>query len=488
MSDLVVVGAGPAGVTAACRAAELGARTVLVTQGEFGGMAAHDGPVPVRALAHAARLFREARQLGRYGIDTSELSLDYPRLLARAREIVHGISDNTILRSHVDELGVEVHEHAGPVRFVDQHTVQTESGLRLHADGFILCTGGASRGLDVPGAELTTTHSGAWTLTQAPPSMIVIGAGATGVQVASIFAAFGTKVQLFQAGPRILASEDEAISHAVAAAFREQGMVVQEDFGAIDAFEKIPGGVRMHYSRGGLRDAADAAVVVVAVGWTAETAGLGLTACGVQTDRRGFVRVDERQRTTAEHIYAAGDITGRLMLVPQAINAGYVAASNAVDGAGLEVDYRVSPVGSFTDPEFAHVGMAEAEARRDHDVKVVTMPFEAAPRAIIDGRTSGFCKLIVERDSHLILGCHVVGEQAVEIAQLAAVAMAAGMSAEALSRLPLSFPTYAEMLGRAAFVAVRPPGGQPTKLHRIFDGSLQWPSPSAPASPRSPML
>ena len=482
MNDLVVVGAGPAGVTAACRAAELGARTVLLTEGEFGGMAAHDGPVPVRVLAHAARLFREARQLGRYGIGAGESALDYPRLLARAREVVHGISDHTILRSHVAELGVEVHENTGPVRFVEPHIVATESGTRFRGDRFVLCTGGTSRGLDVPGAELTTTHSGAWSLTEPPPSMIVIGAGATGVQVASIFAAFGTQVQLFQAGDRILASEDEAVSHAVADAFRRQGMVVRESFGAIDAFEKIPDGVRMHYSRDGMRDTADAAIIVVAVGWAANTAGLDLAVCGVETDHRGFVRVDAQQRTSSPHIFAAGDISGRLMLVPQAINAGYIAASNAVDDAGLEADFRVDPVGSFTDPEFAHVGLTENQARSEHDVQAVAIPFEAAPRAIIDGRTSGFCKLIVERNTHRILGCHVVGEQAVEIVQLAAVAMAAGMSADELSRIPLSFPTYAEILGRAAFIAVHPLGRETTELRRIFDGSAQWPGQCAPGT------
>ena len=480
MGDLVVIGAGPAGVTAACRAAELGARTILVTQGAFGGMAAHDGPVPVRALAHAARLFREARQLGEYGIGAGELRLDCPRLLARAREIVHDISDHTILRGHVDELGVETHEHAGSVRFLDPHTIETGAGQHFRAHQFILCTGGTSRRLDVPGAQLTSTHGAAWTLTQAPPSMIVVGAGATGVQVASVFSAFGTQVQLFQAGPRILATEDEAVSHAVAAAFRERGMLVRENLGAVEAFEKRPDGVRMHYSCDGVRQTADAAVAVVAVGWTADTAGLALAACGVETDRRGFVRVDARQRTTAQHIYAAGDVTGRLMLVPQAINAGYVAASNAVGGAGLTADHRVNPVGGFTDPEFAHVGLTEAEARREHAVQVVTLPFGVAPRAIIDGRTSGFCKLVVERDTHRILGCHVVGEQAAEIVQLAAVTMGAGMSADELSRIPLSFPTYAEILSRAAFVAVHPADGHRTDLRFIFDASTQWPSQTTP--------
>lgn len=455
MNDVIVVGAGPAGVFAAYRAAELGARTALVTSGEFGGMAAHDGPVPVRTLAHAARLLREARQLGLYGITVGELTLDYPRLLTRTREIVHDISTHTVLRHHVDGLGVDVHEHAGRARFVDSHTIETERGLRLHGGKIILCTGGASRRLDVPGAEVTTTHSGAWTLPKVPPSMLVIGGGDTGVQVASIFAAFGTKVELFQAGPRILPGQDEDVSAAVTAAFREQGMLVREDFGAIDFFERTPSGVRMHFSKDGRPDSSAAAVAVVTIGWTADTAGLNLTVAGVESDRRGFVTVDARQQTAAPHIYAAGDITGHLMLVPQAVHAGFVAGTNAASDHELQVGQQVSPVGSFTNPEFAQVGLTEAKARQKHDIVVASVRFDTVPRTIINGRTTGFCKLIVGRASHQVLGCHVVGECAVEIAQLAAVAMTAGMPADELSRIPLSFPTYAGILGRAAYNAAR---------------------------------
>ena len=167
--------------------------------------------------------------------------------------------------------------------------------------------------------------------------MLVIGAGATGVQVASIFNAFGSRIQLFEAGPRILPTEDEDVAAAVAAAFRESGMVVHENFGAIESFEKTPTGVRMIFSKDGHRDSAEAALAVVAVGWVADTAGLNLAAAGVETDHRGFVQVDEYLRTSAPHIFAAGDITGRLMLVPQAIQDGFVAATNAVQGPTMTI-------------------------------------------------------------------------------------------------------------------------------------------------------
>ena len=144
MTDVVVIGAGPAGVLAALRSADLGARTTLVTRAEFGGMAANDGPVPVRTLAHAARLIRDARQLGQYGIIVNEPMLDYPRLLARVREVVSDARVHSLLFQQIRSLGVTVHEHAGLARFVDQHTVVTENGLRLEGDKIIICTGGES--------------------------------------------------------------------------------------------------------------------------------------------------------------------------------------------------------------------------------------------------------------------------------------------------------------------------------------------------------
>src|SRR6266850_5418600 len=204
MIDVVVIGAGPAGVVAALRAGDLGAKTALVTREEFGGMAANDGPVPVRTLAHAARLIREARQLSQYGIIVSEPSLDYQRLLARVKEVVNDVRAHSTFSAQIDSLGVAVHEKAGSARFTDPHNIETESGLRLQADKIIICAGGVSRQLSVPGSHFTATHSDAWGLTSAPCSMIVIGAGATGVQVASIFNAFGSQIQLLHTGPRIL--------------------------------------------------------------------------------------------------------------------------------------------------------------------------------------------------------------------------------------------------------------------------------------------
>jgi pyruvate/2-oxoglutarate dehydrogenase complex dihydrolipoamide dehydrogenase (E3) component len=212
----------------------------------------------------------------------------------------------------------------------------------------------------------------------------------------------------------------------------------------------------MLFSKNSERHVAEAALAVTAIGWVANTAGLDLHKAAIETDKRGFIRVDEFLRTSASNVFAAGDVTGRLMLAPQAIQDGFIAATNAVRGVTLQTPPQsAAPIGSFTDPEYAQVGLTEAKARAIHDVVVCSVGFNSLTRAIIDGQTRGFCKLIANRVTHQILGCHVVGERAVEITQVAAVAMASGMRVDELARVPLSFPTYAGILGRAAASATR---------------------------------
>ncbi len=453
--DVVVIGGGPAGVIAALRAARLGARTALITSAGLGGMAAADGPVPVRTLAHAARLIREARQLPRYGITAGEPVLDYPRLVDRVGEVTAEVRAHSALGQELQQSGVTIYEHTGAARFVDPHLIESAHAPPLRARQFIICTGGMARRLELPGFDLTCTHSDAWGFSSAPPSMLVIGASATGVQVASIFNAFGSHVTLFEAAPRILMSEDHDVAAAVRAALQASGIRVFEQAGTIEGFESCPAGVRLIYTKAGAQDHVEATVAVVAAAWVANTAGLDLAAAGVGTDQRGYVRVDSQLRTTAPHIFAAGDITGHLMVVHEAVREGYLAATNAVLGRTTALPAEVSPIGSFTDPEYASVGATETTASNSRDVIVATERFDSLARPIIDGRPTGFCKLVVDRQLHTILGCHIVGERAVELAQLAAVAMAAGMKVEQLALVPFSFPTSANAIGRAALKAAR---------------------------------
>ena len=211
----------------------------------------------------------------------------------------------------------------------------------------------------------------------------------------------------------------------------------------------------MNFSRNGNRESAEGTLAVVAIGWVANTSELELSKAGVEINARGFISVDEYLRTSATNIFAAGDVTGRLMLVPQAIQDGFVAATNAVRGSAMKLLDQPAPIGSFTDPEYAQVGLTESRAREKYDIATARLDFDSTTRTIIDGRTTGFCKLIVDRTTRKILGCHVVGERAVEITQLAAVAMTGNLRVDDLAQVPLSFPTYAGILGRVAGMLAR---------------------------------
>jgi pyruvate/2-oxoglutarate dehydrogenase complex dihydrolipoamide dehydrogenase (E3) component len=453
--DVVVIGAGPAGTTAALRAADLGAKTALVTRGAFGGMAANEGPIPVRTLAHAARLVRETRQLSRYGIAVTGPSIDYTQLVRRAREVIGEARAHSTLLEQTIKAGVALFEDAGTASFADERTIESERGPTVRGGRVIVCSGGVSRALIVPGADLTVTPADAFGLNDVPKSLIVIGAGSTGAQVASIFNALGSHITLCQTGPRIVPTEDVDVSREVARAFREDGIDVRENFGTISHFERLPEGVRMMVGQGPDTIAVEAEYAVCAIGWIADSEGLNLAVAGVQTNANSFIEVDDTLRTSAEHIYAAGDILGRSMLVPQAVRDGFIAGNNAGGKSRLKVPLGVEPIGSFTDPEYAKVGLTEEEARSAYDVLISCASYEETTRPIVDGRTRGFCKLVIDRSTRLLLGCHIVGERAVEVAQMAGIVMTAKMVVDDLAKVLISFPTYANVLSRAALRAVR---------------------------------
>jgi len=185
------------------------------------------------------------------------------------------------------------------------------------------------------------------------------------------------------------------------------------------------------------------------VGWPGNVDSLNLDQAGVQTER-GYIPVDDFMRTSADHIFAAGDITGRMGLVQRASYDARVAAENAVLGAGQHYKHQIVPHGGFTDPEYGSVGLTEEQARSTDDPLVALVPYSTLDRAVIDGHTDGCCKLIVSRETHRILGAHVIGEQALEIIHLVAAGMASGMWVEQLAELEIAYPTYTAIVGLAA--------------------------------------
>lgn len=448
MYDLLIIGGGPAGVTAALRARELGATAALVERGPLGGACTNDGCVPTRFLAHAARLVRNAAEYEDYGLSGPAPRVDLAQVMECARAMVERIHGKKAIRGHLINAGVDVFERAGTASFLDPHTIRLKDRA-LKGRNVLICAGGHARRLPIVGGNLTLTHSDVWRMTKLPSKLLVIGGAATGCQLASIFAAFGSHVTLAETAVSILGNEDPDVAGEVARAFRARGIDVLTETSVTEVQELSGSRRRVLMTSDGDHIERDFDAVIAAVGWTGNVDDLNLAEAGVKAER-GYITVDRTLRTSMPHIWAAGDIIGRMMLVQCAGEEGLAAAENALLQTERGPKHAVVPHGGFTDPEYGSVGSTESEAREAGDIVVACVPYRDIDRAVIDGRPEGFCKIVVDRESRRIVGAHVVGQQAVEIVQVAAAAMQSNAVIDDLARLEYAYPTFTTAIGLAA--------------------------------------
>lgn len=449
MFDLIVIGGGPAGVTAALRGRELGASVALIERAELGGTCTNDGCAPTRVLAKAARLMRDSSQFASYGLEGERPSLDWLKLMEQTQAAVYALHEKKQLLNRLREVGVNVYERMGETRFLDAHTLVLADGTPLQARKFILCVGGHARRLNFPGAEFALTPSDIWSLKRLPHSVAIVGAAATGCQLASILNEFGAQVSLLEVMPRTLPGEDEAVSQLIDREFKARGIAVSAGIKGVSRIEPIKNGLRLVYTQGNETKTLDVEEIILSVGWVGNIETLNLDTAGVQT-ARGYIVVDDYLRTSAPNIFAAGDITGRMMLVQSASAEARAAAENALADSMHAYQHRIVPHGGFTDPEYGSVGLTEAQAQAQGPHAVATVPYSEMDRAVIDEHTVGLCKLIVSLELHQVIGAHVVGEQALEVTQMIAAGMAAGIRVEQLAELEIAYPTYAAIVGLAA--------------------------------------
>ena len=451
--DVLIVGAGPAGMAAAVRAAELGARVAVVERARLGGTCVNSGCVPTRVLAKTARLYREVRTAYDYGIVVTEPSVDWPQIVRRVRSTVDRVLAAKGYDDVVARLGITL--LSGEATFADSHTLAV-GGRAVTAGSVILCVGGNARRLPIPGAEHAVLPPEILELPDLPRAIAVIGGGHTGAQLATIFHAFGSRVLLLDLAPRILTTEDDAVSAAVTDGFRSRGVQVETGIAGIDQITKDDdGGLRLHWRNASGEHVEVVDTVVMAAGWPANIDSLGLPAAGIQAQRNA-IPVDDYLRSNVPHVFVAGDANGSSMLVQAAVFEGETAAENAVLGAHRTTPHHLLPAGGFTDPDYAGVGLTEEEAReRDREAIVVVVPYEEVERPIIDDREQGFLKLVLDRHRELILGAHAVGENAVEVIQAVAAAMAAGTDVATLAKVKFAYPTYTAIIGEAARSALR---------------------------------
>lgn len=442
--DLAVIGGGTAGLVAAQTAAHLRRRVLLLSEGPLGGECTWNGCVPSKALLEAASVRHTAANADRFGIRVAGVRVDFPAVMDHVHDIIGQIARYED-ESHLEGAGIVVRR--GRALFLDAHTIQVGEE-RFAAEHLVVCTGSRPGIPAIDGLESTPylTNETIFELREQPRRLLILGAGAVGLELAQAFTRPGTEVDVIDVAATFLPREDPDIAAVMRAILESDG--IRFHLGAQpQRVARTDDGVEIT-----VRDAAGESTVrgdqlLVATGRAPNVERLGLETIGVRCSERG-IEVDTHLRTSVSGVFAAGDVTGRLPFTHVAAYQGRLAAANAV-GRQQTASYRVIPWVIFTDPEIAHVGLTEPEARKAHgeSVRVVTLPFTAVDRAVITRRPRGLIKVITSGRPLLghagggtILGAHVAGPGAGELIHEFVVGMQvrafAGRLAEAIHAYP----------------------------------------------------
>lgn len=444
--DVAVIGAGPGGYVCAVRAAQLGAKVVVVEREELGGVCLNWGCIPTKTLIYTAEIYRKLQHAKDLGLKVDGLEVDMKALIKRKNGVVRrnkgGI--DALFRSY----GIQLVR--GDARVTAKGRIQV-GAEEVQAKAIVVATG--SSPAQIPGLETdgdrVLSSTDALNLTEVPARVVVIGAGAIGAEFACIWNAFGAKVTLVEMMPHVVPLEDEEIADLLEKSLKKKGIDVRTET-KVAGIERGKQGVTVTFE-GKKPEPVEADYVLVGIGRklhsdvVSESPGLG-----VKLGRRGEIVVDERMETSVPGIFAIGDVTGKTMLAHGASAEGLVAAANAV-GGDERMDYRVVPACTFTSPEVASVGMTEREARAAGiDVRVGRFSFMASGRAAAMGETEGLVKILGDARTDEVVGVHIMGAEAGELIAEAAVAMKMEATVGEIAHTIHTHPTLAETLMEAA--------------------------------------
>ncbi len=461
--DLVVLGAGTGGYSAAFRAAQLGLRVALVDEDKIGGTCLHRGCIPTKALLESAEALNRARHLKDYGVVLpGEAGVDYAVIAQRRDQVVKRMW--TGLKSLIDKNKVTWVQGRGridgPGRIrvlqAGEDGTPGAGGERvLQATDIIIATGSRVKSLAglVPDGERIVTSDDILLRDTAPASLIIVGGGAVGVEFASFFSDIGSQVTLLEYLPMIVPLEDREVSQLLERSFTKRGVKVITNARFDPAKVKVDKkGVRLEVGpEGGPTEQIAAEVLLVAAGRAANVEDIGLATTKVEVDR-GVIKVNGRMRTAEPHIYAVGDIVGGLWLAHTAGHEGIVAAHTIAGDADVhEIDYVQQPRATYCRPEIASIGLTEQQCKdQGLPYKVGKVPFQAIAKAIIGGEYEGFAKVIGNTETGDTLGVHLVGPHATDLIAEASVAFELEATPAEIGGATHPHPTLSEVLGEAA--------------------------------------
>ncbi|MDR9363942.1 MAG: dihydrolipoyl dehydrogenase [Balneolaceae bacterium] len=423
--DVCVIGTGPGGYVAAIRAAQLGFKTAVVEKRHLGGVCLNIGCIPTKALLRSAEVFESISHASDYGIDVKDFSVNFEGMIKRSRNVANKMSKGVQFLMKANK--IEVLEGTGVFKSSDELSIQDEDGKEqetVKAEHFIIATGARPRqlpDLEIDG-EMIIDSEKAMQLEKQPEKMVIIGAGAIGVEFAYFYNTIGTEVTLVELMETLVPVEDQDVGKELGKIYKKKGIEVLTE-SSVEKVEKKGKGVKVTIKTKDGNKEVEADVVLSAVGVTGNIENIGLDKAGVETEK-GSVKVDkETYQTSADGIYAIGDVIGAPWLAHKASHEGVVLAEMLAGESPIPVNYNNIPGCTFCEPQVASVGYTEKQAKEEgYDVKVGKFPFSASGKATGLGHEEGFVKVIFDEKYGEWLGCHMIGSHVTELIAEAVVA------------------------------------------------------------------
>lgn len=421
MYDIGILGGGPGGYVAAIRAAQLGGKVVLIEKDNIGGTCLNRGCIPTKAMLASAKILKHIKDAESFGLEVNDFKVHLDKIIERKDHIVKQLTGgvNTIL-SHY---GVEIVKGTGKLISKTKISVALNDGGEeiVEASNIIIATGSEAstiKSLGYDGIDVMTSTE-ILNLKELPKSLIIIGAGVIGCEFASIFSELGTQVVLVEALARVLPMVDEEISKRFAMILKKKKIMVQTGV-MVKMVEKGNDGVAV-YLNNGKKLIADK--VLIGIGRTLNSKGLGLEDIGVEVGDRGEIVTDKLMKTTVDNIYAIGDVNNKVLLAHAASAQSLQVVENIIKSKSIEPDVSIVPNCIYTFPEISSVGLSEAEALSRMEIRVGKFPFSACGKAVCIGEKDGFVKIIADADSDKVLGVHIIGPAATDLIAEAVLAL-----------------------------------------------------------------
>ncbi|MDQ0208917.1 dihydrolipoyl dehydrogenase [Alkalicoccobacillus murimartini] len=461
--DLVILGGGTGGYVAAIKAAQEGLKTAIVEQGKLGGTCLHKGCIPSKALLRSAEVLRTAQEASEFGVNTSGVSFDFSKAQVRKQKVVDQLYKGVqflMKRGDIDVyqgkgrlLGPSIFSPTPGTISVER---ENEENVMLIGKNVIVATGSSPRTL--PGFTIDGTHvltsDHALSLEYLPASILIVGGGVIGVEWASMLVDFGVDVTIVEYGERILPTEDQDIAQEAAKQLKARGIkiVTNVDLQS-DQLTKEENSVQVTGLINGEQTSFKAEKLLVCVGRAGNTTDIGLQNTDIQ-EEHGFIQVNEFGQTKESHIYAIGDVVGGMQLAHVASHEGLLAVDHILGNDPVPIDPETVPSCIYSFPEIASVGLTEQQAKeKGLSVKVGTFSFQAIGKAIVQGDTNGFVKLIANQENDDLIGVHIIGPHATELISEAALAKVLDAASWEVARTIHPHPTLSEVLGEAALAA-----------------------------------